>query len=462
MTTTDASTRPPLTAAEVRALFTTRALRGAWLEIEAVLAETQAELGMIPAEAAPAIRAVASFAVIDPDALERDIARTRAPVVSLVRAMAQAAGDPAGGYVHWGATTQNVVQTARTMAMKQAHAAFLARFDRVLGQLADMAEQEARTLTVARTNRRHALPVTWGFKVAAWIEEWLRHRARLTGAAPRVFCAQWGGAVGAMHASGPQGPALNARLAARLGLGHMRVPSRAAQDSSAEYVLLLALFGTTCAKIAQELFTLMGDEIDEVVEDSGDEVVGSSTMPHKVNSKVAVEVLALAARLRAQATLAFDAMQPSHEGDGASSLMLAPMMAEVCPLSVQLVETMEELFAVLRLNRDRMRRNLAQTGESVASENLMMVLGPLIGRTRAHDILHHAIADPFDARPLSERLLAPGMLPDGVEPEVIRAALDPAAYLGRSVEMALEMAQMARAEISDQRAGRGCQVAASA
>ncbi|TMV76906.1 adenylosuccinate lyase family protein, partial [Thioclava sp. BHET1] len=231
MALTDTADPAPLTSAEARALFTPRALRSTWLEIEAALAETQAELGMIPAEAAQAIRAVASFDVIDAEALERDIARTRAPIVSLVRAMAEAAGDPAGGYVHWGATTQNVVQTARTLAMKRAHGSFLVRFDRVLGQLADMAEREAQTLTVARTNQRHALPVTWGFKVAAWIEELLRHRARLTEATPRVFCAQWGGAVGAMQASGADGPELNVRISARLGLGHMRVPSRAAQDT---------------------------------------------------------------------------------------------------------------------------------------------------------------------------------------------------------------------------------------
>ncbi len=440
----DDAPRAPLTSAEVRALFTPRALRGTWLEIEAALAETQAELGLIPAEAAQAIRAVASFDVIDAEALARDIARTRAPIVSLVRALAEAAGDPAGGYVHWGATTQNVIQTGRTMAMKRAHGAFLARFDRVLGQLADMAEREARTLTVARTNRRHALPVTWGFKLAAWIEEWLRHRDRLSEAAPRVFCAQWGGAVGAMHAVGPQGAALNARLSARLGLGHMRVPSRAAQDGTAEYVMLMGLFGATCAKIARDLFTLMADEIDEVAEDVGDEVVGSSTMPHKVNSKIAVEAIALAARLRAQVTLAFDAMQPSHEGDASSSLMVAPMIAEVCPLAVELAETMEELFAALRLDPDRMRRNLDLTGEYVASENLMMVLGPVIGRTRAHDILHHAIADAGDDRALSDKLLSPGVLPAGVEPAQVRAALDPAAYVGQSVEMALEMADVAR------------------
>ncbi|TMV46794.1 adenylosuccinate lyase family protein, partial [Thioclava sp. BHET1] len=131
-----------------------------------------------------------------------------------------------------------------------------------------------------------------------------------------------------------------------------------------------------------------------------------------------------------------------------SSLMLAPMIAEVCPLAVQLVETMEELFAVLRLNRDRMRRNLDLSGGNITSENLMMVLGPMIGRTRAHDLLHHAIADTQDLGPLADKILSSGRLPEGVTPEKIRAALDPQSYIGQSAKMALDMAQAARAEIA--------------
>lgn len=438
----------PMTLEEIRALFSRRAAFESWLEVEAALAETQAELGIIPAQAAGEIRNKANFTSINEAALRADIERTRAPIVSLVRALSAACAGDAGGYVHWGATTQNVIQTGRAMMMKQAHGAFMHRFDDVLLTLADMAEREAETLTVARTNQRHALPVTFGFKVAGWIEEWLRHRDRFREAAPRVFCAQWGGAVGAMHALGAQGPEVNRRLAARLGLGHMAVPSRAAQDGTAEYVLLMGLFAATCAKIAKHLYTLMADEYDEAVEDNGDEVVGSSTMPHKVNSKVAVEVIALAARLRTQVPLAFDAMQPSHEGDAACNLMLGPLIAELCPLACEMAEQMHALLTCLRLRPERMRRNLELSGEFLASENAMMALAPLLGRTRAHDIVHHAVQD-ADARGarLSDTLLAAGVLPAQVPESLVREALAPAAYLGLSTSMALEMAGAARRSV---------------
>lgn len=431
--------------AEIRRLFSRRSLWQSFLDVEAVLAETQAELGMIPAVAAVEIRSKASFDAIDETALAADIERTRAPIVSLARALAGACAGDAGGYVHWGATTQNVVQTGRVLLMQRAHAAFMDRFAGILARLAELAESEARTLTVARTNQRQALPITFGFKIAGWIEEWLRHHERFTEAAPRVFRAQWGGAVGAMHTTGADGPDLNRRLARHLGLGCFTVPSRAGLDGFAEYVLLLGLFSATCSKIARDLYAMMADEIGEIIEDLGDDVVGSSTMPHKVNSKVAVHVIALAARLRAQVPLALEAMQPSYEGDGANNQMIAALIDQSCPLAYELITAMAELFDCIRLRPERMRHNLDQSGEFMASENVMMALAPLIGRTRAHDLVHHAIAD-AERRgvTLANALLTEGALPDGIPEGLIRGALDPAGYTGLSIQLANEMATAAR------------------
>ena len=431
--------------AEIRALFSRRSVRESWLEVEACLAETQAELGIIPPAAAAEIRSKANFDAVDEADLAIDIERTRAPIVSLVRALSRACDGELGGFVHWGATTQNVVQTGRLLLMQRAHRVFMLRFDDILVTLADMAEREAETITVARTNQRHALPVTFGFKVAGWIEEWLRHRQRFIEASPRVFCAPWGGAVGAMHAVGSLGPELNERLSRRLGLAHMRVPSRSAQDGVAEYVVLLGLFSGTCAKIARNLYALMADEIDEAAEQLGDEAVGSSTMPHKINSKIAVQVIALSARLRSFIQLALEAMQPSHEGDAASSLMIAPMIEEVCPLAYEMVEQTHALLKALRLHPEKMKRNLNITGTHLASENAMMTLAPLVGRTRAHDIVHRAIVR-ADQKGMSliDSLLMDSEIPENLPEQTIQAALDPSRYIGLSISLAHEMAASAR------------------
>ncbi|MDE2275691.1 MAG: adenylosuccinate lyase family protein [Burkholderiales bacterium] len=434
------------TIAEIRELFTPRSQWQAWLEIEATLAETQAELGIIPAAAAAEIRRKANFDHVDPQALAADIARTRAPIVSLVRALARACDGDAGGWVHWGATTQNVMQTARSWLLRRAHEAFMARLGDLLAKLADLAESSADMLVAGRTNFRQGLPITFGFKAAAWIEEFLRHRQRFEGAEPRVFAALWGGALGAMHASGDQGVALNRQLSARLGLTPLAVPSRAGTDYVAEYVLLLALLSASCSKIARELYTLMADEIGEVYEDQDDEVVGSSTMPNKVNPKVAVQVIALAARLRSLTPLALEAMQPTHEGDGANNQMLYALIDQAGPLAYELVCAMDELLGCLRLVPENMRRNLALNGPAMAAENAMMALAPALGRSRAYEVVKRALAEAARSQSeLVELLLADEAVSGVVEPEFVRAALDPAAYTGRSAEMAHEMAREARA-----------------
>jgi len=421
-----------------------RRLWQSWLEIEAALAEVQSELGVIPAAAALEIRSKANFSAIDEQALAEDIERTRAPVLSLARALGAACAGDAGGYVHWGATTQNFTQTGRIMLMRHAHDAFMARLGGVLERLASLAEEHAETLTVARTNHRHALPVTFGFKVAGWIDELLRHVDRLSGAEPRVFVSLWGGAAGAMHAFGEHGPEINRRLAQRLGLQPMRVPSRAAVDSVAEYAMLLALLATSCSKIAEALYALMADEYGEIHERLGDDVVGSSTMPHKINPKVTVQVIALAARLRSQLPLALEAMQPTHEADVATNLMMYDLLDTLGPTAFELAEAMDETLRSLVIDKERMRRNL-ELSPFIAAENAMMLLAPKLGRNRAHDLLHHAIAESAQQpQTLIDRLWRIDEIRAAVERPALEAAFDPQHYTGHSAAMAREMAQAAR------------------
>lgn len=440
----------PDKVAAVCALFSRRSLWQSWLDIEATLAEVQAELGIIPAASAAEIRSKANFDAISEDALAADVDRTMAPVLSLARALSAACSPEAGGHVHWGATTQNLMQTGRTLLMRRAHAAFMERFGEVLDKLAGLAETHAETLTVARTNYRHALPVTFGFKVAGWIEEMLRHRDRFAGAEPRVFMSLWGGAVGAMHAFGAHGPEINRRLSARLGLHPMAVPSRAATDAVAEYVMLHALFSATCSKIARGLYSLMADEYGEISEQLDGDVIGSSTMPHKVNSKVAVEVIALAAQLRSQVPLALEAMQPSHEGDAANNYMMYGQMETICTMAYELVDAMDEMLGCIAIDAGRMARNLEHSAAHIAAENVMMVLAPVIGRNRAHDLLHHAIAHAAD-RPggLAGELLQHEELRGKVDRQTLEQALDPRHYTGRSAEMAREMAAIARRAVRE-------------
>jgi 3-carboxy-cis,cis-muconate cycloisomerase len=199
----------------------------------------------------------------------------------------------------------------------------------------------------------------------------------------------------------------------------------------------------------------MADEIEEVSESLGKDVVGSSTMPQKVNSKIAVQVIALAGRLRGQVPMALEAMQPTHEGDAANNQMMYWLMEGTGPLAYAVAWEMDQLLACLRLHPDRMRRNLERSGGAIAAENAMMLLAPALGRGEAHDLLHHALAEALaNGGPLVDQLLADPRVRTAVDEPALRTALDPGGYTGRSAEMAREMAAAAR-EAAARLPGRG-------
>lgn len=428
-------TQPP-EVATIQALFSEHSRLQSWLDVEAALALAQAELGMIPAAAGEEIAARATLEQIDLKDFKALAATNHAPVLALTKMLARACTPEAGAYVHWGGTTQNIIQTARVRQMHRAHDALLQRLGAVFDKLGGMAETGAEMLTPGRSNRRQALPVTFGFKVAAWVEEMLRHEQRLRESEPRVFVSQFGGAIGAMHAFGDHGPALNEAVSRRLGLGWMVVPSRAALDHIAEYIQLLALLATTCSKIANEFYVLMTDEIAEVLESLAG-AVGSSTMPQKVNSKIGVKVIALATQLRGLAGTMLDAMQPSHEGDASANLTMYAVLDRATPLAYEMLTLFDTLLDSIELKAENMRRNLDASGGLIATENAMMLLARTLGREPAHDLVHHCVITSQNTdTDFATVLCNDPDLPAEVDRDALRRALQPEHYTGRSVSMA--------------------------
>lgn len=436
--------------ASVADLFSTEQTWQTWLDIEAALALSQASLGLIPQQHAQRIAAHASLQHLDLAALREDIQRTMAPVLSVVHALAHACGDEAGGYVHWGGTTQNIILGGRVLQMRRVHRLLLARIGRSLNTLATLAEVSADAVMAGRTNRKHALPITFGFKVASWIEELTRCVQRFHQVEPRVFSLVFGGAIGAMHTFGPDGMQLASAIAERLELGSPLVHSRAMLDPFCEYVLVLSLFAMTCSRIGNELYTLMADEIGEVAESLPDGVVGSSTMPHKDNPKHVVSLIARAARLRALAAPALEAGQPSHEGDSATNQQLYSLIDEACPLAYDVAVKLDGLLALIRFDAARMRANLARSADVIASEHLMMVLAATLGRQHAHDRVHAAIRESRrTGGTLADVLMAQPDVAAHYTRQQIAQALDPAHYTGNSRDIALQAAAMARSVAAD-------------
>jgi 3-carboxy-cis,cis-muconate cycloisomerase len=424
----------------------------AWLDVEAQMALAQGEIGMIPKWAADEIAAKAHLDLLDRVDLERSVAETMAPIVSLVRALTDICGE-AGAYVHWGGTTQNIMSTGRLLLIRRSHAAMLGHVAGAVDQLGEWARQHTDTITAGRTNNRHALPITFGFKAAGWIEELSRQNQRFREVEARVFALYFGGAIGAMHSFDGRGRELNAALSRRLGLAPVMAPNRAALDTLAEYVTTLALFAMAVERIAAELYRLMAEEIDEVSETLGDGVIGSSTMPHKVNPKHVVSLIAAAARLRACAAPALEAGLPAHEGDAASNQLMSGVLEDACPRAWTLARQLERTLKLIRIHPDRMRANLELSAEVIASERLMMLLASRLGRTRAHDLVHHAVAlaSEQDIRPAQAFAAVPEIAAVMSSTEIVEA-LRPENYLGESANIAGEAGKMADAVAAELRA----------
>jgi 3-carboxy-cis,cis-muconate cycloisomerase len=431
-------------------LFTSNATWQSWLDVEGALAIAQAELGMIPQSACDEIIKHTDLAQFDVKALQNDITASMSPIMSTVRALAAKCAGDAGGYVHWGATTQNIIIAGKTLQLRKSHRFMLARMANALAKMADMADQTADWLTVARTNRRQALPITFGYKMAGWIDEFQRCADRLIGTEPRTFMLIFGGAAGAMHSYGDIGQKLADTMAKHLGLTVSTVHSRATNDGFAEYVAMLGMFAVACERMGTELYTLMSNEVDEISEIQATDVVGSSTMPHKFNPKYVVSLLTTAARLRNLVGPTMEACRPSHEGDAAYNFRLYELIDEAGTLSYKVATQLETLLDHLKINQDRMYENLMRDPAPLVSEKIMMQLANTIGRQTAHDLVHHAIVDCRDTGISFADALYKH---DDVRicyasRDALDTALDPRHYTGRSADIARDTAASARTHVT--------------
>ena len=429
----------------MRALYTLETRWQAWLDVEVALAKAQAELDIVPTAAAEAIARAARLELLDRARIEEGLARTGHTLVPLIWELARVVGDPHGGWVHWGATTQNITQTGDLLVLRQAHRILLRLIGEVLAAMADLAERGADMVLAGRTHGQHAVPATFGYKVAVWIDELLRHVERLRQAAPRLFVAMLGGGAGTFASLGKRGPLVQAGIAKHLGMGSMKVPSRALADHRAENICLLGLLGATCAKIGREIYTLMKTEFGEVEEPVPPGTVGSSTMPQKRNPKLCQDVIALCADVRACVPLALEAMQTEHEADRTTSLMMDAAEARAVIAMGDALGRLGVVTRELGLDPARMRRNLELGGGLIMAEAVMLQLATTLGRQHAHDVVYDAAqAAAVEGRAFAAVLGGDPRVTAHLERAAIDSLLDPVAYSGLCADMAREAAARAR------------------
>ncbi len=421
--------------AEVAQLFAEESMVGAWLEVERALAHTQAELGIIPVEAAAAIDAAAVPDLIDLASLRERTLVVGYPILPLLEQIG-AVSPEAGRYVHWGATTQDIMDTGLALVLGRALDRIETLVRELGGELAARADAHRGMAMPGRTHAQPAVPITFGGKLAVWLAELTRHLDRLRAARGRVAVVQLFGAAGTAAALGPQSRAVRHGLAERLGLGAVDVPWHTARDGLAEAGLVLAATAATCAKLAREVIELSRPEIGEVREEAGHLRGASSTMPQKANPIGSEAVVGLGIQAAQHAGALLTAMQGTHEraaGEWQAEWDAVPL---TCAATAGALAGARRVVAGLDVFPERMRENLAGQGNSIMAESVMMALAGVVGRAEAHALVSEAASI---AR--SGGLPLQAALEQALEPETLAAigplddVLDPSSYLGETDEI---------------------------
>ncbi|MCW8084430.1 3-carboxy-cis,cis-muconate cycloisomerase [Sabulicella glaciei] len=408
-----------------------RAFLQRMLEVEAALARAQARLGIVPSDAAEAITRAAKVDRLDLQALGAATRNTGYPVVGLVKQLTALAGEDAGRWTHWGATTQDIMDTAVMLQMRQG-------LDLIRGELlatnagfARMAREHRDTLMAGRTHLQHALPVTFGYKVAVWLAPLLTMVERLDQMRPRVERLQFGGAAGTLASLGNQGLAVQRELATELGLALPDIPWHVARDGIGEAVCFLGLLCGALSKIATDVMLMMQTELGEVNEPHVFGRGGSSTMPQKRNPIACEYILAQSRGVHALVPQVLAAMAQDLERGTGPWQAEALAIGQCFNLAHGALAQARFLAEGLVVDPARMRRNLDATGGLIAGEQVMMGLAPVLGRGEAHHVVNRA-CDTAIARgiPLARALEEEPEVASRIERDRIAELCDPANYLG--------------------------------
>jgi adenylosuccinate lyase len=407
-----------------------------WLDVEVALAQCQAEMDMIPYEAANKIAGAARIDRLDHAAISAGIATMGHSLVPLLRQLQRGVGSYAAQYVHHGATTQDIQDTGQALEMRDVLDRVEIDLIAVLDRLDVIAVANRDQLTVGRTHAQPALPTTFGLKVAGWIDELTRHVERLREARPRLLVAQLAGGVGTMAAFQGRGPELLSRFAARLGLEAPDIGWHVVRDRVAEFIFLLAAVAASLARAADEIRLLCRPEFGELEERWDAGRLGSSTMPHKRNPENAEQVVVLARLARAQVALGLEGMILEHERDYRGTRLEWPAVAAVSHYTMTALSFTAVVIDSISVRATNMECTARELADLACTEALSFLLGNRIGQAKAFDLIHRLSQDAIDRKKtVRECALASHELNLILDHAMIEQIFDPKSYLGSAGEL---------------------------
>jgi 3-carboxy-cis,cis-muconate cycloisomerase/3-oxoadipate enol-lactonase len=418
----------------IETLFSDRARVQGMLDFEAALARAEARTGLIPVSAAAAIGEQCRAEHYDLEGLARAAAAAGNPAIPLIRRLSARVEEKdreAARFVHWGATSQDVMDTGLVLALRSALDRIEGDLDRLGSALASLAEAHRATLIAGRTWMQHAVPTTFGLKVAGWLDANLRHRRRLDELRARSLVLQYGGAVGHLAALGDKGLEVEAALAEELRLGRPDLSWHAHRDRLAEVGTTLGLLAGSLGKIARDLALHAQTEVAEVFEPGGEGLGGSSTMPHKRNPVASAVTLAAAARLPGLVAAMLGAMAQEDERGLGGWHAEWETLPELVGLVGGALHHVTDAIAGLRVDTARMEANLHLTRGLVFAEAVQMALAERIGRPAAQELVEAACRRAQgEGRHLQEVLSADPAVGRHLSPDVLAHLFDPRRALG--------------------------------
>jgi len=419
----------------MRAVFSDHALVGRYIEVEIALAKAEAKCGVIPPEAAAAIAKHPGISALDFDLLRQETDNVGYPILPLVHQMSKQCGE-AGRYVHWGATTQDIMDTAVVLQLRDGLRLIENDIAELRRILADLSRRHRDTPMAGRTHLQQALPVTFGYKTAIWLAMFDRHAERLAQLKPRVLVGQFAGAAGTLASLGNKGFEVQQALCEELGLGVPISTWHVARDGFAEAVNFLALVTGSLGKIALDIMIMASTEFAEVYEPFVKGRGASSTMPQKRNPISSELMLAAAKAVRQHAGLMLDAaIQDFERATG-------PWHAEWIAIPESFVLTAGALhqakFALggLIVDEAQMAKNLDISRGLIVAEAVMMGLAPQLGRQEAHDVVYDACRAAAEQHiTLADALSADPHVTERIDRATIERLTSPGNYLGLAPQM---------------------------